>query len=74
MFDRSRSVERVLSTGTVVRLRIEELSEGRLMVHEARRRRGDGPWSRWPEVEGEQLAADLGIEKCSPVTDEHPRR
>lgn len=70
MFDPSHSVERVLSTGTVVRLRVEELGEGRVMVHEARRRRGEGNWSRWREVEGEQLADDLGIDKCSPVGDD----
>lgn len=67
MFDPSRSLERVLSNGTVVRLRVEELGEGRVMVHEARRKRGDGNWMRWREVEGEQLADELGIDKCSPV-------
>lgn len=67
MFDPTRAVERVLSTGTVVRLRVEELGEGRVMVHEARRKRGDGNWMRWREVEGEQSAAELGIDRCSPV-------
>lgn len=67
MFDPTRAVERVLSTGTVVRLRVEELGEGWVMVHEARRRRAGGNWMRWREVEGEQLADDLGMDKCSPV-------
>jgi hypothetical protein len=63
MFDRSRVVERVLSTGTVVRLRVEELEGGRVLVHEARRRRGEGAWERWPEFEGEQSAAELCLER-----------
>ena len=67
MFDPTHSVERVLSTGTVVRLRVEELGEGRVMVHEALRKRGDGGWNRWREVEGEQLASELGIDKFSAV-------
>jgi uncharacterized protein (DUF1015 family) len=63
MFDRSRVVERVLSTGTVVRLRVEELEGGRVMVHEARRRRVEGDWERWPEFEGEQSASELCLER-----------
>ena len=69
MFDPTHAVERVLSSGTVVRLRVEELGGGRVMVHEARRKRGDGNWSRWREVEGEQSAADLGIDKSVPVNE-----
>ncbi|MEX2534183.1 MAG: hypothetical protein WD273_01170 [Trueperaceae bacterium] len=67
MFDPSKMYERVLSTGTVVRLRVEELGDGRLMVHEAQRRRGDGPWTRWPEVEGTQWAEDLRLDRCITV-------
>jgi hypothetical protein len=69
MFDRSRTLERVLSTGTVVRLRVEELAEDRVMVHEARRRRAGGAWERWPEFEGEQSAAELCLDRCTPVPD-----
>jgi hypothetical protein len=64
MFDRSRLLERVLSTGTVVRLRVEELDGGTALVHQALRRRGDGPWVRWPEFEGEQSIEKLCLERC----------
>lgn len=62
MFDTTRTVERVLSTGTVVRLRVEDVDDFTVVVHEAKRRRGDGPWTRWPEFEGEQSRERLRLE------------
>ena len=70
MFDATRLLERTLSTGTSVRLRVEELADGRVMVHEAQRRRGDGDWSRWPEVEGIREGAELRLDLCRDVTGE----
>lgn len=54
MFDTTRIVERLLTTGTLVRLRVEDIDASTVIVHEALRRRGNGPWVRWTEFEGEQ--------------------
>lgn len=62
MFDTTRVLERALSTGSLVRLRVEDLGDGRVMVHEASRKRGDGPWTRWRGVEGVHSAEELRLE------------
>lgn len=67
MFDTTTMVERELSTGTVVRLRIEELDQETVMVHDAWRRRGDGNWKRWPNVEGEQSPGEIRLDLCHEV-------
>lgn len=69
MFDPTRTIERVLSTGTVVRMRIEEIDGSTVMVHEALRRRADGPWVRWPEFEGVQHSEKLFLDQWRVVPD-----
>lgn len=64
LFDRSRRVERRLSTGAVVQVRLEPLGDDRVRVLEYRRRgRVDGRWRRRPEEEGRVYPFDaLGLE------------
>lgn len=69
MFDPTKTLERVLSTGTVVRLRVEEIDDSTVMVHEARRRRRQGTWLRWPEFEGVQSTEQLCLERWHAVRD-----
>lgn len=67
MFDPSILVERTLSTGTTVRLRVRKLDQGTVMVYEAKRRRPNGEWTRWSEFEGEQSAEALALDRCTVV-------
>lgn len=69
MFDPTKTLERVLSTGTVVRIRVEEIDSTAMMVHEARKRRGDGAWVRWAEFEGVQSPERLCLDRWTRVHD-----
>lgn len=64
LFDRSRLVERRLSSGAIVRLRLEPLPAGRVKVVEYRRRgHEDARWQRRPGEEGRVCPfAALGLD------------
>lgn len=51
LFDPSRTVERTLESGNLVRLRLEPVGDARVRILEYYRKAGSG-WHRCPEEEG----------------------
>lgn len=62
LFANDRVVQRVLSTGTIIRVRLEPLAEGQVRILEYHRRDHTGKWQRRSEEEQRTVSfATLGL-------------
>ncbi len=64
LFSRDRVVERTVSTGTVIRTRLQPLEDGRVTILEYYRKTEGGQWIRRHQEERKVSFASLGL-NCS---------